>query len=494
MQQRGIVYFVGAGPGDPELLTIKGRRVLREADVIIFDRLVNPILLMETKSDAKLVYCGKQPCQHLLRQEDIHKELLIHARKGKTVVRLKGGDPSVFGRVGEEAESLSKHGISFEIIPGITAGIAVPAYAGATITHREHSRSFAVVSGHSKSRDGQPRVDWGALASGVDTIVFYMGIKHVTTIVEQLQAHGMKRKTPVLIIQWGTYSRQRTIEGTLATIVQEVSKAKVMNPAIIMVGDVVTLRKKLQWFENRPLSGISIFIPKEDRCDDSQTLQKWRRLGADIYSKPLSIKKRLTVSQMDRILELSEAEKLTFLSSSSVVAFIQSLHDREIDRRRILAEFYCMDDQTKEELKKAGFIATKVHRLSELNSPIVVGSKLELTSLGGFRGDGQFIQIDEMVTVREKQMMQRMIEEQHVNTLILTNKSHAINFLNLLKEIQKTPSLLAATCTIICEEQVGETLQSMGIVPAYMYKEKLGSDELLFAQAKVALPEVQIES
>ncbi|WP_197276366.1 uroporphyrinogen-III C-methyltransferase [Bacillus sp. JCM 19034] len=311
MQQRGIVYFVGAGPGDPDLLTVKGRRALRKADVVIFDRLVNPILLMETKPDAKLVYCGKQPCQHLLRQEDIHKELLIHARKGKTVVRLKGGDPSVFGRVGEEAEALAKYGITFEIIPGITAGIAASTYAGATITHREHSRSFAVVSGHSKASDGKPHVNWSALATGVDTIVFYMGVKHLKTIVDQLKTHGMNANTNVLVVQWGTYSRQQTIEGTLSSIVKEIEKKQIANPAIIIVGQVAALREKLQWYDNRPLSGTSVLVPQEEQ-DDHLPLKEWKRLGADIYSKQLSVKEGLTSEQIQTLVHLSEKDELLF--------------------------------------------------------------------------------------------------------------------------------------------------------------------------------------
>lgn len=492
MQQRGIVYFVGAGPGDPDLLTIKGRRVLREADVVIFDRLVNPILLMETKCDAKLVYCGKQPCQHFLRQEDIHKELLIHARKGKTVVRLKGGDPSVFGRVGEEAEALSKYRIKFEIIPGITAGIAASAYAGATITHREHSRSFAVVSGHSKVSDGKPDVKWEALARGVDTIVFYMGVKHVKTIVEQLQAHGMNTNTKVLVVQWGTYSRQQTVEGSLTSIVNEIEKKQVKNPAIIIVGDVAAMREKLQWYENRHLSGTSIFIPNEEQ-DHQLPIQEWKRLGADVYCESLSVKEPLTADQLQILIDLSEKDELLFLSGATVTAFLQALYDQEIDRRRMKANVYCVDNGTQKVLKDAGFIGNKITHPKALRSPIVIGSELELVAVGSLNSSRQFVQVSDVVTVRECQMFQGMIDEGHINTIILANLSDALKFANLLKRIRIDSSYIQETSMVICEEQVKEFLSSIGIKPTYTYRGSLGSETLIEFISESTLP-VVIES
>jgi uroporphyrinogen III methyltransferase/synthase len=245
----GIVSFVGAGPGDPELITSKGLRKLQQADVVIYDRLAHPGLLLQASPDAKLIYCGKQPCQHTLRQQDIHHELRVHARRSSRVVRLKGGDPGVFGRVGEEAEELQKHQIRFEIIPGVTSGSAAPAYAGVPLTHRDYSRSYTVVTGHGKQRDGMPDIQWGGLAAGSDTIVFYMGVKHAGWVAEQLIQHGRPPGEPVLIVQWGTYGRQQSTAASLASLKETVHKEQIANPAIIVVGAVTEMHTRTQWFD-----------------------------------------------------------------------------------------------------------------------------------------------------------------------------------------------------------------------------------------------------
>ncbi|GEK58550.1 uroporphyrinogen-III C-methyltransferase [Marinococcus halophilus] len=244
----GIVSFVGAGPGDPELITAKGLRKLQQADVVIYDRLAHPGLLLQASPDAKFIYCGKQPCRHTLRQHDIHHELRVHARHGSRVVRLKGGDPGVFGRVGEEAEELQKHQIRFEIIPGVTSGSAAPAYAGVPLTHREHSRSYTVVTGHGKQQDGMPDIQWHGLAAGSDTIVFYMGVKHAGWIAEQLTQHGRSPEEPVLIVQWGTYGKQQSAAASLARLEETVNKEQIANPAIIVVGSVTAMHARTQWF------------------------------------------------------------------------------------------------------------------------------------------------------------------------------------------------------------------------------------------------------
>lgn len=254
----GIVSFVGAGPGDPELITAKGLRKLQQADVVIYDRLAHPGLLLQASPDAKLIYCGKQPCQHTLRQQDIHHELRIHARRGSRIVRLKGGDPGVFGRVGEEAEELQKHQIRFEIIPGVTSGSAAPAYAGVPLTHREHSRSYTVVTGHGKQQDGMPDIQWGGLAAGSDTIVFYMGVKHAGWIAEQLIQHSRSPGESVLIVQWGTYGRQQSTATSLAKLKETVHRKQIANPAIIVVGAVTEMHTKTQWFDPGRKTGRSI--------------------------------------------------------------------------------------------------------------------------------------------------------------------------------------------------------------------------------------------
>src|SRR6476620_435269 len=215
---KGKVFLVGAGPGDIGLITVKGLEVIKQADVILYDRLANPKLLDFASVDCELIYCGKLPDRHTLRQDGINHLLVEKALEGKRVVRLKGGDPGIFGRVGEEAEALANEQIQYEIVPGISSGIAAPLYAGIPVTHRQFGETFAVVTAHDQSKEGKPVLDWKALASGIDTIAFYMGVANLPYICENLMANGKSPDTPVILIQWGTFSRQKMLEGTLATI------------------------------------------------------------------------------------------------------------------------------------------------------------------------------------------------------------------------------------------------------------------------------------
>ncbi len=242
----GKVYLVGAGPGDPELITVKGLRVIRESDVILYDRLVNRKLLSYAKKDAKFIFCGKSPDHHTLSQEQINQLLCMFAKKGNIVTRLKGGDPFIFGRGAEEAEVLQRQGIPFEIVPGITSGSAAPAYAGIPLTHRDYSSSVTFISGVRKNNENSAD-DWKYLASTDGTICIYMGVRNLGTICEKLIRYGKDPCTPVAMIQNGTTPEQKTVIGTLENIVDKAKQFK--NPAMIVIGDVVRLRDSLQWFE-----------------------------------------------------------------------------------------------------------------------------------------------------------------------------------------------------------------------------------------------------
>ncbi len=246
----GKVYLVGAGPGDADLITVKGLRCIEEADVILYDRLINQELLDHAKEGVQLIYCGKLPNYHAMKQETINHFLVKLAKEGKVVTRLKGGDPFIFGRGGEEAIALREHGVPFEIIPGITSGIAAPAYAGIPVTHRELSSSFAVVTGHTQAGN-EESVKWESLAKGIDTLAIYMGVSNLPYITEQLMKYGKDEDTPVALIHWGTTNSQQTVTGTLATIVDIVKTRKIKNPSIIVVGEVVKLRDNIQWFEQQ---------------------------------------------------------------------------------------------------------------------------------------------------------------------------------------------------------------------------------------------------
>ncbi|HEY1372114.1 MAG TPA: uroporphyrinogen-III C-methyltransferase [Candidatus Binatia bacterium] len=238
----GKVYLVGAGPGDPGLLTVRGIELLRAAEVVVYDRLVNPALLEEAPANAQRIFAGKAAGYHSLPQEEINAILIEHARAGRSVVRLKGGDPFVFGRGGEEAEALAAAGVAFEVVPGVSSAIAVPAYAGIPLTHRRLSSSFAIITGHEACKEGA-KIDWSRLASGIDTLVVLMGLKNLPRIAAELIAHGRDRQTPVAVISSGTTAKQRVITGDLGDIAEK--SAAVEPPAVIVIGEVVGLGAEL---------------------------------------------------------------------------------------------------------------------------------------------------------------------------------------------------------------------------------------------------------
>lgn len=242
----GKVYLIGAGPGDPDLITVKGIKALQQSDVILYDRLVNTELLTHAADEAELVYCGKGPNQHSLTQLEINDLLYQFSSQGKVVSRLKGGDPFIFGRGGEEAAFLHANGIAFEIVPGITSGSAAPAYAGIPLTHRDYSSSVTFISGVNKSLEASEKY-WEHLAQGVDTLCIYMGVKNLPLICSKLIRYGCQADTPVALIHCGTTEQQQTVTGTLGNITKRGNTIK--NPAMIVIGEVVKLREQLQWFE-----------------------------------------------------------------------------------------------------------------------------------------------------------------------------------------------------------------------------------------------------
>lgn len=242
----GKVYLVGAGPGDPGLLTLKGKTLLDCADVVIYDALVSPAILAMIHPDAHQIHAGKRRGQHSLLQEDINQLLIQQAQRHAIVVRLKGGDPFVFGRGGEEMLDLIAAGIPVEIVPGVTSGIAAPAYAGIPLTHRDCSSSVMFVTGHEKSGKYRPSINWSAIAQGAETLVIYMGVHNLSHIISEMLQAGRSPETPIALIRWGTRPEQEELLGTLATIVQQVQAVNFSSPAIAIIGDVVTLRPQLQ--------------------------------------------------------------------------------------------------------------------------------------------------------------------------------------------------------------------------------------------------------
>jgi len=246
------VALVGAGPGDPGLMTVRGLALLRRADVVVYDRLVDPRLLDEARPDAHRVFVGKASGAHTLPQPEINALLVRHAAQGRRVVRLKGGDPFVFGRGGEEAEALAAAGIPFEIVPGVSSAVAVPAYAGIPVTHRAVASSFAVVTGHEDEGKDEAAVDWSRLATAVDTLVILMGVRSLPRIAAALLEAGRAPATPVALVRWGTTDAQETVVGRLDQIATLAAAVRLAPPVVIVVGDVVNLRERLAWFGVRP--------------------------------------------------------------------------------------------------------------------------------------------------------------------------------------------------------------------------------------------------
>ena len=291
----GIVYLVGAGPGDPGLITVRGAELLRSADVVVYDYLSNPRLLAHCPN-AEAIYVGKKAAHHSMTQEQINALLVEKGEAGKRVVRLKGGDPFVFGRGGEECEALAAAGIPFEVVPGVTAAIAAPAYAGIPVTHRELNSSFTFITGHEKEeayRESAAKshdpgaasdLDWSALAK-LPCLAFYMGVRSLPRICQKLIEHGMPAETPAATIRWGTTPRQRTIVGTVSDLPTKVAEAGLGPPALTIIGKVVQLRQTLNWFERRPLFGQTIVVTRT-RQQASDLSNRLTELGANVIEAP----------------------------------------------------------------------------------------------------------------------------------------------------------------------------------------------------------------
>jgi len=332
----GKVYLVGAGPGDPGLLTIKGRECIAKADVLVYDYLASPTLLKYAAAAAEKIYVGKKGGDHTLSQDGINDLIAQKALDGHVVTRLKGGDPFIFGRGGEEAEVLISKGIPFEVVPGVTSAIAAPAYAGIPLTHRKFTSNVAFVTGHEDPTKEQSSLDWEALARGIGTLVFLMGVKNLPHIVDRLLASGKPVETPVALVRWGTTLRQATVTGNLGNIVEVVAQAGLKAPAVIVVGDVVSLRQTMRWFENKPLMGLKIVVTRA-REQASSLVDRLIELGAQCLEYPT-----IEVGPPDDWLPLDGAiddlpayDWLVFTSVNGVKYFFERLFSRGLDVRAL---------------------------------------------------------------------------------------------------------------------------------------------------------------
>jgi len=332
----GKVYLVGAGPGDPGLLTLKAKECLEKADVVIYDYLANDSFLNYADEKAELVYVGKKHGSHTMSQEDINRLIVDNAQQGLTVVRLKGGDPFIFGRGGEEAQELAKAGVSFEVIPGVTSAIAVPTYAGIPLTHRDFTSTVAFITGHEDPTKETSSIAWDKLATAVGTMVFLMGVGNLPKIAESLMEHGRSPHTPVALIYRGTVPEQKTVVGTLQDIAERAQKEGMKPPAIIVVGDIVSLRKELNWFENKPLFGRRIVVTRA-REQASGFVARLSELGAECIEFPtIQVVPPKSWDPLDRaIMRLERYQWLVFTSVNGVKYFFERLKNLGFDIREL---------------------------------------------------------------------------------------------------------------------------------------------------------------
>ena len=391
----GKVYLIGAGPGDPGLITVKGLECVKKAEVVIYDYLANERILDHRRPDSELIYVGKQGGRHTIPQEEINALIVQKAREGKIVARLKGGDPFIFGRGGEEAEELVDNGIPFEIVPGVTAATSVPTYAGIPLTHREHTASVAFVTGHEDPTKEESKVHWDRIATGIGTLVFFMGMKNLQNIVDNLTKHGRNPETPIALIQWGTRTDQRVVTGTLRNIVEKVKDAKLGPPAIIVVGEVVRLREKLNWYESKPLFGKRIIVTRS-RGQASVFAEMLIDRGATIIELPtIDVVAPASWDELDKaICNVESYDWLIFTSANAVNFFMERLRALGRDIRMLKGISICtVGPKTAESLGAFGLRADLIPR--EFKAEGV------LTALGGEKVKGKKILIPRAKIARE---------------------------------------------------------------------------------------------
>ena len=361
--KRGAVYLVGAGPGDPELLTLKAKRLLSEADWIIYDYLVNPEHLRHASAACRSLCVGKGFRHKKLSQRRINALILREAKRGHLVVRLKGGDPYLFGRGGEEALFLKKHRIYFEVVPGVTSATAVANYAGIPLTHREHNASVTLLTGHRAGDDSLDGIDWKRIATMPGTLVIYMGLFNLEMIAKRLIRFGMNGRTPVAVIEWGTLPRQRKVAGPLEGIARSVRRARLEAPCLVVIGDVVSLHDRLNWFEHLPLFGRTVWVTRMKEKAGVLS-EKLRRLGAAVEEIPMiRVRPPRSWREMDRAIErLGVYEWLVFTSAYGIDAFFGRLtrdHGKDV---RLLKDLRiaCVGSESASRLSAYGLRADAV--------------------------------------------------------------------------------------------------------------------------------------
>jgi len=359
MKTAGKVYLVGSGPGDEKLITVGAAEALKKADAVIYDNLINEKLLdLYCSGDCEKIYVGKSGAQHTLEQDEINRLIVRKAEEYRTVVRLKGGDPFIFGRGGEEALFLRGYGIDYEVICGISSAYAVPAYAGIPVTHRGYSSSVAFITGHEDPTKEKSDINWEKLATGVQTLVFLMGVKNIPMIMKKLTQYGRDKTTPVAVINNGTYPSQKSVVGTIETIGEDVKNAGITPPSIVVVGEVVSLKKDLEWFERKPLFGKNIIVTRS-RDQASVLVDKLADLGAGVIELPAI--RILPVEDPSRIMNsigiIGKYDWIIFTSVNGADQFLKHLRKAGFDSRKLHGNKICaIGPATAQALESRGIV------------------------------------------------------------------------------------------------------------------------------------------
>ncbi|MGA2133070.1 MAG: uroporphyrinogen-III C-methyltransferase [Bryobacteraceae bacterium] len=382
------VYLVGAGPGDPDLITCKGRQLLERAGAVLYDHLANAALLDLAPESAERIYVGKKKSVHAFSQEEICAMMIERARRGLDVVRLKGGDPFIFGRGGEEAEALAAAGVPFEVVPGVTSPLGIAAYTGVPLTHREHTKVVTFITGHDVAA-----IDWSRIGTS-ETLVIFMGIFNFDEIARELMAHGRAADTPAMAVRWGTRPDQQTIAGTLATLPALLHEADLKPPATIVIGEVVALRDRLNWFERLPLFGQRIVVTRA-RGQADALASKLRALGADVIEMPtIEIQPALDYEPLDRaIANLGSYDWLIFTSANGVRFFLDRLDRSAADLRALRARICAIGPATRAAIEA-------LHLKVDVMGDDYVAEGL-LAALGGHELAGQRILLPRAAVARD---------------------------------------------------------------------------------------------
>lgn len=462
----GKVYIIGAGPGDPGLITLKAVEALKLADVVIYDNLVNEGLLRYAPSDARFIYAGKKGGDHTLTQDRINELLAKEAREGNKVARLKGGDPFIFGRGGEEAEVLAEKHIPFEVIPGVTSAIAVPAYAGIPLTHRGLTSTVAFITGHEDPTKDQSDIDWQAL-TGIGTLVFLMGVKNLGQITDALMSRGKLPETPAALIHRGTTPYQKILTGTLGNIVDRARIHAFRPPAILVVGQVVELRETLRWFDAKPLFGLGVVMTRPERqADDLAKLLAAE--GANPVAFPtIAIEEPADWSELDTAIEQIESYQwLIFTSANGVHFFFERLGQKGRDVRDLKGvKICCIGPATARQIKARGikvdlvpdkFIAEGI--LKSFAAIDIQGMKILIPRAQkardilpqALREQGANVTVATTYRTvnsgRKKEELSGLIDEGEVDVITFTSSSTVTHFVDIMGPDYVLPAQVKIAC------------------------------------------------